>query len=70
MNPPCHSLREGADTITWLATLPDDGPTGGVFLDRRPIEWQVGEFESRVAPHREGGLIQPAGKRPPPPCGA
>jgi NAD(P)-dependent dehydrogenase (short-subunit alcohol dehydrogenase family) len=31
--------REGADTIVWLATLPDDGPTGGFFRDRRAIEW-------------------------------
>ncbi|MEM7487942.1 MAG: SDR family NAD(P)-dependent oxidoreductase [Pseudomonadota bacterium] len=30
---------EGADTAIWLATLPDDGPTGGYFRDRRPIEW-------------------------------
>ncbi|MCB0178973.1 MAG: SDR family oxidoreductase [Anaerolineae bacterium] len=29
----------GADTITWLATLPDDGPTGGFFRDRQPIPW-------------------------------
>jgi NAD(P)-dependent dehydrogenase (short-subunit alcohol dehydrogenase family) len=34
-----RSLEEGADTITWLATLPDDGATGGFFRDRRPIEW-------------------------------
>ena len=30
---------EGADTAIWLATLPDDGPTGGFFRDRRPIDW-------------------------------
>lgn len=30
---------EGADTIVWLATLPDDGPTGGFFQDRRPLPW-------------------------------
>jgi NAD(P)-dependent dehydrogenase (short-subunit alcohol dehydrogenase family) len=30
---------QGADTITWLATLPSDGPTGGFFRDRQPIEW-------------------------------
>lgn len=30
---------EGADTAVWLATLPDDGPTGGFFQDRKPIEW-------------------------------
>lgn len=34
-----RSLREGADTITWLATLPDNGPSGGFFRDRRAIEW-------------------------------
>jgi NAD(P)-dependent dehydrogenase (short-subunit alcohol dehydrogenase family) len=28
---------EGADTVVWLATLPDDGPSGGFFKDRRPI---------------------------------
>jgi NAD(P)-dependent dehydrogenase (short-subunit alcohol dehydrogenase family) len=33
------SPQEGADTIVWLATLPDDGPTGGFFRDRRPIDW-------------------------------
>jgi NAD(P)-dependent dehydrogenase (short-subunit alcohol dehydrogenase family) len=30
---------EGADTAVWLATLPEDGPTGGFFRDREPIEW-------------------------------
>lgn len=30
---------EGADTAVWLATLPDDGPTGGFFRDRKPIPW-------------------------------
>ena len=30
---------EGADTAVWLATLPDNGPTGGFFRDRKPIEW-------------------------------
>jgi NAD(P)-dependent dehydrogenase (short-subunit alcohol dehydrogenase family) len=34
-----RSPEEGADTPIWLATLPDDGPTGGFFRDRRPIEW-------------------------------
>ena len=34
-----RSPREGADTITWLATLPDDGPSGGFFRDRRAIAW-------------------------------
>src|SRR5690242_3832909 len=30
---------EGADTAVWLATLPEDGPTGGFFRDRKRIEW-------------------------------
>ena len=34
-----RSPQEGADTIVWLATLPDGGPTGGFFRDRRAIEW-------------------------------
>ena len=34
-----RSVEQGADTIVWLATLPDNGPTGGFFRDRRPIEW-------------------------------
>jgi len=29
---------EGADTAVWLATLPNDGPTGGFFRDRKPIQ--------------------------------
>lgn len=31
------SLENGASGIVWLATLPDDGPTGGFFRDGRPI---------------------------------
>ena len=34
-----RSVEEGADTIVWLATLPDDGPSGGFFRDRQPIAW-------------------------------
>jgi len=33
------SVADGADTAVWLATLPDDGPTGGFFRDRKPIPW-------------------------------
>ncbi len=32
-------VADGADGIVWAATLPDDGPTGGFFRDRRPIPW-------------------------------
>lgn len=31
--------EDGADTLTWLATVPDDGPTGGFFRDRKPVAW-------------------------------
>jgi NAD(P)-dependent dehydrogenase (short-subunit alcohol dehydrogenase family) len=34
-----RSVQEGADTIVWLATLPDDGPTGGLFHDRKRVDW-------------------------------
>jgi NAD(P)-dependent dehydrogenase (short-subunit alcohol dehydrogenase family) len=33
------SVEEGADTAVWLATLPDDGPSGGYFRNREPIPW-------------------------------
>jgi NAD(P)-dependent dehydrogenase (short-subunit alcohol dehydrogenase family) len=31
------SVEDGASGIVWLATLPDDGPTGGFFRDGKPI---------------------------------
>ncbi|MEA2334077.1 MAG: hypothetical protein QOG40_567 [Solirubrobacteraceae bacterium] len=31
------SVEDGASGIVWLATLPDDGPTGGFFRDGRPV---------------------------------
>lgn len=34
-----RTVEEGADTAVWLATLPDDGPTGGFFRDRKPFAW-------------------------------
>jgi NAD(P)-dependent dehydrogenase (short-subunit alcohol dehydrogenase family) len=34
-----RSVRQGADTIVWCATLPDGGPTGGFFYDRRATPW-------------------------------
>ncbi len=34
-----RSVEEGADTPIWLATLPADGPSGGFFRNRRPIDW-------------------------------
>lgn len=29
----------GAETPVWLATLPENGPTGGFFRDKRSIPW-------------------------------
>ncbi|WP_461472657.1 SDR family NAD(P)-dependent oxidoreductase [Pararhodobacter sp.] len=34
-----RSVEQGADTAVWLALLPEDGPTGGFFRDRRPADW-------------------------------
>ncbi len=34
-----RTVAEGADTAVWLATLPDDGPTGGFFKDRELQPW-------------------------------
>ena len=33
------SSEQGADTPVWLATLPDNGPSGGFFRDREQIAW-------------------------------
>ncbi|WP_421725543.1 SDR family NAD(P)-dependent oxidoreductase [Bauldia sp.] len=34
-----RSIPEGAASILWAATLPDEGPTGGFFRDGEPIAW-------------------------------
>jgi NAD(P)-dependent dehydrogenase (short-subunit alcohol dehydrogenase family) len=34
-----RSVEKGAETPVWLATLPDNGPRGGFFRDRKPIPW-------------------------------
>lgn len=34
-----RTVEQGADTAIWLATLPDGGPSGGFFRDRKPIPW-------------------------------
>lgn len=34
-----RDVSQGADTLVWLATLPEDGPSGGFFRDRKPIAW-------------------------------
>ena len=32
-------VHDGAISVVWAATLPDDGPTGGFFRDGRPLPW-------------------------------
>ncbi len=32
-------VADGAASVVWAATLPDDGPTGGFFRDGRPLPW-------------------------------
>jgi NAD(P)-dependent dehydrogenase (short-subunit alcohol dehydrogenase family) len=34
-----QSTEEAAETIVWLATQPDNGPTGGFFRNKRRIGW-------------------------------
>lgn len=34
-----RTVEHGAETAVWLATLPEDGPTGGFFRDMKPIPW-------------------------------
>ncbi len=34
-----RTVERGAETAVWLATLPDSGPTGGFFRDRKTIPW-------------------------------
>jgi NAD(P)-dependent dehydrogenase (short-subunit alcohol dehydrogenase family) len=32
-------IPEGATSVVWAATLPDDGPSGGFFRDGEPMPW-------------------------------
>ena len=34
-----RTVEEGADGVVWAATLPNNGPTGGFFRDRRHVAW-------------------------------
>jgi NAD(P)-dependent dehydrogenase (short-subunit alcohol dehydrogenase family) len=34
-----RTVEEGAETATWLALLPSNGPTGGFFRDKKAIVW-------------------------------
>ena len=34
-----RTVEEGADTPVWAATLPNNGPSGCFFRDRRQIPW-------------------------------
>jgi NAD(P)-dependent dehydrogenase (short-subunit alcohol dehydrogenase family) len=34
-----RSVQVGAEGVTWAATLPEDGPTGGFFRDGEELPW-------------------------------
>ncbi len=34
-----RTVEEGAASVMWAVTLPDDGPTGGFFRDGAPLAW-------------------------------
>lgn len=34
-----RSVEQGVQTTIWLATLPDNGPSGKFFYDKKEIEW-------------------------------
>lgn len=34
-----RTVEKGAETVVWLATLPDSGPTGAFFRDCKAIAW-------------------------------
>jgi NAD(P)-dependent dehydrogenase (short-subunit alcohol dehydrogenase family) len=34
-----RSATQGAESIVWGVTLPDDGPSGGFFQDGEPLPW-------------------------------
>jgi NAD(P)-dependent dehydrogenase (short-subunit alcohol dehydrogenase family) len=34
-----RTVEEGAASVVWAATLPDDGPTGGFYRDGKPLAW-------------------------------
>jgi hypothetical protein len=34
-----RSVAQGADTLVWLATTPNQLPTGRFFRDRKEIPW-------------------------------
>lgn len=34
-----RTVEEGAASVMWAVTLPDDGPTGGFFRDGEPLPW-------------------------------
>lgn len=34
-----RSVEQGAASVLWAATLPDEGPTGGFFRDGKRLDW-------------------------------
>ena len=42
-------VAEGAASVVWAVTLPDDGPTGGFFRDAKPLPWHGRRFTAAGA---------------------
>src|SRR5690242_5423912 len=34
-----RNVEQGAASILWAVTIPDDGPTGGLYRDGKPLQW-------------------------------
>jgi NAD(P)-dependent dehydrogenase (short-subunit alcohol dehydrogenase family) len=34
-----RNVEQGAASILWAVTIPDNGPTGGFYRDGKPLEW-------------------------------
>jgi NAD(P)-dependent dehydrogenase (short-subunit alcohol dehydrogenase family) len=34
-----RTVEQGASSVVWAVTIPDDGPTGGFYRDGKPLEW-------------------------------
>ena len=48
-------IAEGAASVVWGATLPDDGPTGGFFRDGQAVGMVGGDGRGRRRGRTEGG---------------
>jgi NAD(P)-dependent dehydrogenase (short-subunit alcohol dehydrogenase family)/uncharacterized membrane protein YfcA len=55
------SPEEVTETFVWLATLPDDGPTGQLFYEMQPLEWLRIDDQSLRRPMISGLLVVEVG---------